>query len=75
MLEEVDTGFEFLIPAYKNRGNSSKPGGVESNEIFGIGGEVVLPAATQAKVANLLEEETELLLPQDEAGGSCAAIA
>jgi hypothetical protein len=74
VLDKVDTGIEFLIPAYENGGNSSKAGGVESNEIFGIGGEVVLLSAAQAKVTNLLEKWSQLSLTDDEIGGSFTAI-
>ena len=75
MLKKVDTGLEFAITANEHGRHSSKAEGVGSDEIFGIGGEVVLLATAQTKVANLLEEWTQLLLTQDEAGGSCAAIA
>jgi hypothetical protein len=74
MLDEVDTGFELLIPAYENGGNSSKSGGVESNEIFGIGGEVVLLTTAQAEFTNLLEKWSQLSRTDDDLGGSLAAI-
>ena len=60
MLHEEDTGFEFLIAAYENGRNSSKSAGVGSNEIFRVGGEVVLLAAARAEVTNFLEKEAQL---------------
>ncbi len=62
MLDEVDTSFEFLIPPDENGRYSSKSGGVGGNEIFEIGGEVVLLTAADAEVANLLEEGSQVLL-------------
>ena len=74
MLDEVDTGFEFLLPAYENGRYSSKPGGVARNEVFRIGGEVVLLTAAQAELTNRLEELSQLSLADDQIGGSLATI-
>ena len=74
MLYEEDTGFEFPIPANENSQHSSKPESVGCNEIFRIGGQVVLLTAAQAKVTNLLEEYSQLLVTDDEIGGAFAAI-
>jgi hypothetical protein len=56
VLNKEDTGLEFAITANEHSRYSSKPEGVGSDEIFRIGGEVVLLAAAPAKVANLLQE-------------------
>jgi hypothetical protein len=74
MLDKEDTGFEFPIPANENSRHSSKSEGVGGNEIFRIGRQVVLLAAAQAKVTNLLEEYSQLLFTDDETAGSFAAI-
>jgi hypothetical protein len=74
MLDEEDAAFEFLIPAYENSHNSSKSAGVDSNGIFGIGGEVVLLTAAQAELSNLLEEWPQFTLTDDEIGGTFTAI-
>jgi hypothetical protein len=74
MLDQEDTGFEFPIPPNENGRHSSKPEGVGGNEIFRIGGQVVLLTAAQAKVTNLLGDCSQLLFTEDEIGGSLAAI-
>ena len=56
VLDEVDTGFELVIPADENGSHSGKSGGVGSDEIFRIGGEVVLLTAPQTELMDLLEE-------------------
>jgi hypothetical protein len=75
VLNKEDTGLEFAIAANEHGRHSPKPDGVGSDEIFRIGGEVVLLTAVQAKLANLLQELAQLWLAQDEVGGACAAIA
>jgi hypothetical protein len=56
VLNKEDTGLELAIAASEPGRDSSNPEGVGSDEIFRIGGEVVLLTAAQAKVANLLKE-------------------
>ena len=74
MLHEEDTGFELVIAANEHSPHSSKSEGVGSNEIFRIGGEVVLLTAAQAELSNLLEEWPQLTLTDDEIGGTFTAI-
>jgi hypothetical protein len=74
MLHEEDTGFEFPIPANENGRYSSESEGVGGNEIFRIGGQVVLRTAAQAKVTNLLKKYSQLLFTDDQIGGTRAAI-
>ena len=74
MLHEEDTGFEFLVAANQNRRHSPKPQRVGSNEIFRISGEVVLLTAAQAELTNLLEEWSQLVLTDDEFGGTFTPI-
>ena len=74
MLHEEDTGFEFLLAANEHGHHSSKPDGVGGNDIFRIGAEVVLLAAAQAELTNLREEGAQLLLTEEEIGGSFVAI-
>ena len=74
MLHEEDTGFELLVAANQNRRYSPKPQRVGSNEIFRIGGEIVLLTAAQAELMDLLEEWPQLVLTDDEVGGAFTAI-
>jgi hypothetical protein len=74
MLHEEEAGFEFPIAANENGRHSFKSQRVGSNEIFRIGGEVVLLTAAQAELTNLLEERSQLTLTDDEIGGTFTAI-
>ena len=74
MLHEVDTGFEFLIAANENGCHSPKSQRVGGNEIFRISSEIVLLTAAQAELTDLLEEWSQLVLTDDEIGGTFTAI-